>query len=257
MSTPSFTVGLPLGTPATGIYTPPVATYPGAVTNPTPGYVGSPDTYAGQTGLSQLANPTVIGGLSGYKAPRGLEHVRTKLNINMYGQRVYRSGNRGGGRGYNSNSGYGRNSNSYNSRSWGGNNNYRSMGRNGGGRVGQSGFQPTFGVWAAVKSSVIWGSVLSVGMNAYKVFNKTETGAQAGANVSGDVVSSAVGGAAGALVSYAGGGMLAAMGMSGLALSLSGIGLGIVGFFIADQLLRKTTMFQGFQSSVYKLFGGQ
>jgi hypothetical protein len=263
MTTPAFTVGLPLGNLTTGVYTPPVtaaptATYPGVVTNPAAGLISTPDTYLGQGAqIGQVANPALVGGLSGYKAPRGLEHVRTKLNINMYGQRVYRASGRGGGRGGYNNYGGGRGGYNSNSRGWGNNNSYRSMGGNGGPRVGQSGFTPAFGVWAAVKSSVIWGTVLSAGINGYQYFNKQETGAQAGANVSGDVVSSVVGGAAGALVSYAGGGMLAAMGMSGIALSLTGIGLGIAGFFVADQLLRKTPMFQSFQSGVYKMFGGQ
>jgi hypothetical protein len=200
-----------------------------------------------------MAGAVGVGGVAGYKAPRGLESVRAKLKITKYGQRsaVGRSSARS--------SSY-RGGNSYgNYRDNGYRNGYRSYETRGSsrGRVGYRGQGDPFGMVAAIKSSVIIGGVISVATNAWELYNKRETGAQAGANVAGDLVSAAVGGAGGAVVSTVGCGMLAAMGMSGGLLSIAGIGLGIGGYFLADTFLRNTSLFKGFQSGVYKLFGGK
>ena len=207
--------------------------------------------------LSQLANPVGAGGMAGYKAPRGLEQVRTRLAINKFGQRVYRGANSyGGGRSYSrgyGGGGYGNNyGGGYGSRSYGS----RSYGSRYNSRYSQSGYSAPFGVWAAVKSSVIWGGIISLAINGYQYMNKQETGATAGANVAGDLVSSAVGGAAGALASWAGAGALAAMGLTGFALSAGGILIGIGGFMAADYVLRQTDIFKSLQRGAYQLFGG-
>lgn len=264
MSTPAFNINLPVAAPSQPAYTPvqqPAA--PGA-----PGFYYPQQPAATQPSSmsgSSLADTLAVGALAGYKAPRGIEHVRQLVGVNKFGQSVrrYSSGSRGGyGRGYNS--GYGRGGSYGNSYSRGGSygssrynsRSYRGY-SNGGGRVGSRGGGMPFGLMAAVKSSVIWGGLISLATNGYQYFNKTETGAQAGSNVASDVVSSAVGGAGGAIASYAGAGMLAAMGMSGGLLTIAGIGIGIAGYFVADQLLRHTSIFQSFQQGVYKLLGGQ
>ena len=202
-----------------------------------------------QLSLATMANPVAAGGAAGFKAPRGLEHVRSKIGINQYGERVIR--NSGRSRGYNS----GYNSRSYNSRSYN-SRSYNSRSYNSRSYSRSNGFAPTFGVGAAVKSSLIWGGAISLLINGYQYFNKQETGATATTNVASDLVSSAVGGAAGAMASWAGAGMLASLGVSGMALSLAGIGIGIAGFMCADFMLRQTPLFKNFQNGVYKLFGG-
>jgi hypothetical protein len=246
----SFNIGLPLPSQP-GVYTPPSATpLPQGYPNVPGVNVGYPtDQYKGVSGTN-TAEALVVGGMTGYKAPRGLQGVRNELKITKTGaksyvgrnySRSYRGGNSYGG--YRDN-GY---RNGYRS--------YSSRGR-GGSRVGTRGPSP-FGLWAAVKSSVIFGSIISVATNGWELYNKRESGAQAGANVAGDVVSSAVGGAGGAVASYIGCGILETMGAGGGLLTIAGLGLGIGGYFLADTLLRNTNIFKSFQSGVYKLFGGQ
>jgi hypothetical protein len=252
MANPSFNIGLPLPTQP-GAYTTPTPTYPTVPTYPTypttPGVnIGVPtDTYTGVSG-SNMAEALAVGGVAGYKAPRGLQGVRSELKITKTGAKS------AAGRGYSSRG------NRYGSyRDDGYRNGYRSYSSNSRSRGGRSrvGSAQPFGLWAAVKSSVIIGSLVSVATNGWELYNKRETGAQAGANVAGDVVSSAVGGAGGAIVSYMGCGMLEMMGAGGGLLTIAGIGLGIGGYFLADTLLRNTNLFKSFQSGVYKLFGGK
>lgn len=248
MANPSFNVGLPLPTvQQPSVYAAPTSTTaPGYPTQPGVS-IGLPtDSYTGVSGTA-MAGALGVGGVAGYKAPRGLESVRAKLKITKYGQRsaVGRSTSRGNSyRNYRDN-GYRNGYRSYETRS------------SSRGRVSYRGQGDPFGMVAAIKSSVIIGGVISVATNAWELYNKRETGAQAGANVAGDLVSAAVGGAGGAVVSTVGCGMLAAMGMSGGLLSIAGIGLGIGGYFLADTFLRNTTLFKSFQSGVYKLFGGK
>ncbi|MDB5097824.1 MAG: hypothetical protein JWM80_2245 [Cyanobacteria bacterium RYN_339] len=250
MSTPAFNIGLPV-LPQQGVYTAPspTPTAPGYPT--TPGVnIGVPtDTYTGLSGTN-MVEALGVGGIAGYKAPRGLQGVRSELKITKTGARsaAGRSYGRGNSYGGYRDNGYRNGYRSYNSRSY--------NGRSNGGRSRVGSAQP-FGLWAAVKSSVIIGSLISVATNGWELYNKRETGAQAGANVAGDVASSAVGGAGGAVASYIGCGLLETFGAGGGLLTIAGIGLGIGGYFLADKLLRNTTIFKSFQSGVYKLFGGK
>lgn len=112
------------------------------------------------------------------------------------------------------------------------------------------------GIMSAVKGSVLFNGLLSIGINGYKVFTKQSTISDAGAAVTGDVASAAVGGAAGAVASAAGTAMLGTMGVAGFPLTLITLGLGVGGYFIADKLFRNTAFFQSMTSSVKKLLGG-
>jgi hypothetical protein len=105
----------------------------------------------------------------------------------------------------------------------------------------------------AVKASVVWGAVVSTGMNLWAWSERRITGAQAGANVVGDVMSAAVGGAAGAVASAAGTALLGGMLGTGLLMWLTAAGLGIGGYMLADAWLRQTRLFQDVQAGVHRL----
>ena len=93
---------------------------------------------------------------------------------------------------------------------------------------------------------------ISLATNAYQVFKGQETVADAGKNVSGDLVSAGVGGAAGAVASAIATPMLAAaLGPASLLVTLGGIGAGIGGYMIADHFLRKTSFFQSLTTKVH------
>jgi YD repeat-containing protein len=191
--------------------------------------------------LQSLLQPLAVGGSAGYRAPRGLESVRARLGITKSGAAV------GTARRTTTRVRY----DQYGQR-------IASRSRSGQARVGSSSRQPAaFGIWSAVKSSIIIGSVVSAVTNGYALLKGQVTGAQAGTNFAGDVVSSAVGGTAAAVASWAGCGMLASFGMAGGLLTVAGIGLGIAGYFVADKLLRETTQFKSFQSGVYSMLGGK
>lgn len=235
ISLPTVNVPTPPTAPASPFQTP--AAQPVLFNQPAQTTMPTLDQFTSSAAsLSQVAQPAIVGGVAGFKAPRGIENVRSKIGVNRYGQST-RSVSR---------------SRSYSSRSY----NSRSYSRSSGGaRVGSSRLA-SFGLGAAIKSSVIFGGLTSLAINGYSWFNKRETGAQAGANVTGDLMSSAVGGAAGAVTSYVGAGMLASMGMGGGLLTIAGLGLGIAGYFVADKLLRQTNLFKSIQSGAYQLFGG-
>ena len=112
------------------------------------------------------------------------------------------------------------------------------------------------GIMNAVKSSVIFNGILSLAMNGYKVFTKQQTVADGGANVTGDVASAAVGGAAGAVASAAGTALLGSLGLAGLPLTLLTVGLGVGGYLVADTMFRKTNFFQTMTSSVRNALQG-
>lgn len=208
---------------------------------PLPQVPGIPaDGFKGSTEMNALLMPIGVGGSVGYRAPRGLENVRAKLGITKSGRAVGSSVRRTSTRvRYDQ---YG--------------NQIRTRSRSGA-SVGSSRTPAAFGIWSAVKSSVIIGGVISALTNGYALFKGQQTGAQAGANVAGDLVSSAVGGAAGAVASWMGCGMLASMGLAGGMLTVAGLGLGIAGYYVADKILRNTTLFQQFQHGVYAMLGGK
>jgi hypothetical protein len=106
------------------------------------------------------------------------------------------------------------------------------------------------GIMSAVKSSVLFNGLISLGLNGYKVYKKEQGVADAGANVTGDIASAAVGGAAGAAASAAGTALLAGVIGTGFPLTLVGLGLGIGGYMLADTFFRKTALFQNIKTGV-------
>lgn len=106
------------------------------------------------------------------------------------------------------------------------------------------------GIMSAVKSSVLFNGLISLGLNGYKVYKKEQGVADAGANVTGDIASAAVGGAAGAVASAAGTALLAGVIGTGFPLTLVGLGLGIGGYMLADTFFRKTALFQNIKTGV-------
>lgn len=126
----------------------------------------------------------------------------------------------------------------------------RSRARVGGG-AGQFG-----GLLGAVKSSVIVGGLISIGVNGYQAMKGQQTWRQAGTTVAGDVASAAVGGAAGAAASAIATPMLVGMlGAGSMLVTLGSIGLGIAGYALADAWLRKTPFFQNMTATVSNTLG--
>jgi len=118
-------------------------------------------------------------------------------------------------------------------------------------RASSAGRSALFGsVMGAIRSSVIINGVLSLGINGYKLFKKETTMADAGANVTGDMMSAVVGGAAGGVASAAGTFALAGILGTGLPLTLVGMGLGVAGYLVADRFLRGTKIFQDVTGAV-------
>lgn len=118
-------------------------------------------------------------------------------------------------------------------------------------RAGEAGRSAMFGsILSAVKSSVIVNGVISLALNGWKVYNKEETLGQAGGNVTGDLMSAVVGGAAGGVCSALGTFALAGVLGTGLPLTLAGIGLGIVGYMVADGWLKKTKIYNDVKTKV-------
>lgn len=121
-------------------------------------------------------------------------------------------------------------------------------------RASSAGRSALFGsVMGAIRSSVIINGVLSLGINGYKLFKKETTMADAGANVTGDMMSAVVGGAAGGLASAAGTFALAGVLGTGLPLTLVGMGLGVAGYLVADRFLRGTKLFQDVTGAVRRM----
>jgi hypothetical protein len=117
--------------------------------------------------------------------------------------------------------------------------------------AGSAGRSAAFGgIMSAVKSSVLFNGLISLGLNGYKVFKKEQGVADAGANVTGDVAAAAVGGAAGAAASAAGTALLAGVIGTGFPLTLVGLGLGIGGYMVADHFFRNTAFFNTMKTGV-------
>ncbi len=202
-----------------------------------PAYPGYPTTPPGQqSGLAAMVRPVVTGAIAGLRAIGGVafKTVRRTRSRNSYYS--------GAPRGYGS---------SYATRG------YRSASRSGtrsrgGAKVGMSG-NFTSRMWGAVKSSVVIGSIISVVMNGYDMAKNRITFAQAGSNVVGDVMSSAVGGLGGAVASSMGTAMLAGIVGTGFGATLVSLGLGIGGYMLTDYLFRKTNFFQKVTTKVHEV----
>lgn len=107
------------------------------------------------------------------------------------------------------------------------------------------------GVWSAVKFSVLLKGATSLAMNAYRVYTGRETMADGGANVAGDLVSSVVGGAAAGVASGLGTYLLSGLFGTGMLLTVAGAVIGCAGFFVADGLLRQTTLYNQLKAKVH------
>lgn len=105
---------------------------------------------------------------------------------------------------------------------------------------------------AAVKGSVLVGGLLSIWSNGKRYMNKQQDLATTAKNVTGDVAVAAVGGAAGALASTIATPLLAGvLGPASLLVTLGSIGLGMVGFALAENWLRNTPFFQQATNTVH------
>jgi hypothetical protein len=111
-------------------------------------------------------------------------------------------------------------------------------------------------VTGAIKSSMIFNGLLSLAINGWKLYNKQETTADAGANFAGDMTSAVVGGAAAGVASAAGTFILAGILGTGLPLTLAGIAIGAAAYFVADNVLRGTNFFNSIKSKVHSMIGG-
>lgn len=118
-------------------------------------------------------------------------------------------------------------------------------------RAGEAGRSAMFGsIVSAVKTSVIFNGLFSLGINGWKVYSKEQTVAAAGGNVAGDLMSAVVGGAAGGAASAAGTFLLAGVLGTGLPLTLAGIALGIAGYMVADGVLKNTKIYNDVKAKV-------
>lgn len=106
-------------------------------------------------------------------------------------------------------------------------------------------------VTGAIKSSLIVNGLLSLAINGWKISQKQETMADGGANFAGDMTSAVVGGAAAGLLSGAGTFLLAGLLGTGLPLTLAGMALGCIGYFVADNALRGTQFYNQIKASVH------
>jgi hypothetical protein len=187
------------------------------------------DQYMAQgSDLALKAAPHVPAAIAGYKAKEGIvDGLRSARRVRnaSYRARAY------GGR-YSS-------SRSYRGKS----------------AVGTGGGRMFSGITSAVKSSVIWGGLLSLAFNGYKVYKKEQTVSAAGTYIAGDVASAVVGGAAGAALSAVGTPILAGMlGPASILVTVGGIGLGIAGYYVADKFFRNTSLFASIHNGAYNLF---
>lgn len=199
-----------------------------------PPYQGYPTTPApAPSGLAALARPVITGAFAGLRAIGGLAYktVRRTRPRNSY----YSGAPRGYGSSY-----------------YTGSRSRVSTRTTGGAKVGMRG---DFGarMWGAVKSSVIVGAIISVATNGYDLMKSRITFAQAGSNVVGDVMGSAVGGLGGAVATSAGTAMLAGVVGTGFGATLLSIGLGIGGFMLADYLFRQTSFFKNVTAKVHEV----
>ncbi len=118
-------------------------------------------------------------------------------------------------------------------------------------RAGEAGRSAMFGsILGAIKTSVIFNGLFSLAINGYKVYAKQSTVGQAGGEVTGDLMSAVVGGAAGGAASALGTFALAGILGTGLPLTLAGIGLGIAGYMLADGVLKKTSFYNSAKAKV-------
>ncbi|MEB3198384.1 MAG: hypothetical protein VKP62_14385 [Candidatus Sericytochromatia bacterium] len=132
-----------------------------------------------------------------------------------------------------------------------------SYSRRGGAEVGMGASSRVLGrLGNAIRSSALWGTGLSLGLNLWALAERRITGAQAGVNVVGDAMASVVGGTTGALASAAGTAMLGGLLGTGLPMVLAAAALGIGGYLLGDAWLRQTRFFQDVQLAVWRMLGG-
>jgi hypothetical protein len=114
------------------------------------------------------------------------------------------------------------------------------------------------GLWGAVKTSALVSGGISLALNGYAMLKGQETFAEGGSNVVGDVAAGAVGGVGGAVVSSFGVPLIAgALGIAGgFPLTALSFGLGLGGYWLADKLFRKTSLFQSIKQDVFNLLSG-
>lgn len=120
---------------------------------------------------------------------------------------------------------------------------------------GIAGQSITANLLGAVRNSVLFGALISIGLNGYGVAKGELKVAEAGANVVGDTATAAVGGAAGCAASMLGTWALIGPLGSGLALNMIGIGLGIGGYLAAEHFFRQSDLYATIREKAHALFG--
>jgi hypothetical protein len=112
------------------------------------------------------------------------------------------------------------------------------------------------GMWSALKTALLFKGLSSLVLNGLKVYRQQETLADGGANVAGDLVSAAVGGTAAGLASGLATVMLAGVLGTGFVMMLTSTIVGAAAFFVVDQLLRDTAIYNNLKATVHTALAG-
>ena len=188
----------------------------------------NPDQYKGQAAsIVEKAAPFVPGAVAGHVAKQGMRS----------GMRIAKSGSRARAR----------------ARGYGGRYSSKSPTRRT--TASRSTNSMFSGVVSAIKYSTLVGGIMSIFTNGGKLMRGEQDMKQTATNVAGDVTVAAAGGAAGAVASAVGTPILASMfGPMSMFVTLGGIGLGIGGYMLAENWIRKTPFFQKVTGSVQAMF---
>jgi hypothetical protein len=125
-----------------------------------------------------------------------------------------------------------------------------------GGQAAGLGNQLMSGMWSALKTAMLFKGLSSLVLNGLKVYRQQETLADGGANVAGDLVSAAVGGTVAGLASGLTTVLFAGLLGTGFIMMLTSTVVGAAAFFVADQLLRDTMVYNNLKASVHTALAG-
>lgn len=106
-------------------------------------------------------------------------------------------------------------------------------------------------ITGAIKTSLIFNGLLSLAINGYMLYTNQETNQDAGANVAGDLTTAVVGGAAAGAATMGGTYLLAGILGVGLPLTLCGMALGCVGYFLAANVWQSTSIYNQIKAAVH------
>lgn len=106
----------------------------------------------------------------------------------------------------------------------------------------------------AMKTSLIVGAAMSVGINLWRLANNQENFQMAATNVTGDLVATGVCGAVGAGATMLASAVLGGMLGGGLLLTLCTGAAGLAGMLLADNMLRQSQWFNRLEYNVFSMF---